>query len=63
MKKYKDKIIEIIILSILGLSVLGILFIFTSDYLADAFMARAIPLSIIIGMSLVALAIYEKNSL
>lgn len=53
----EKKIVAGIIIAILAISLIGFLFVYTSQYIAEYFAARAIPLSIIIGFCVLGISI------
>ena len=56
-----NNIIRYLLLSILVLSSLSLLLVYNSNYIAEALMARSLPLAIVIGFTAIAVAIYEKK--
>ena len=56
-----NNIIRYLLLSILALSSLSLLIVFNSNYIAEALMARSLPLAIVVSFTSIAVAIYEKR--
>ena len=51
-------IIRYLLISIMALSILALIFVYNSHYIAEVTMARALPLAILAGLSSIAVAIY-----
>ncbi|WP_155982677.1 hypothetical protein [Paucisalibacillus sp. EB02] len=54
-------IIRYLLISIMALSILALIIVYNNQYIAEAHMARALPLAILVGLSSIAVAIYEKK--
>jgi len=59
MKDYKK--VKWLIVSVFLISVISLIGVYMNNYIAEAHIARALPLSIIIGLTSIAIAIFEKN--
>lgn len=56
-----SNIIRYLLISIMALSIFALIIVYNNQYIAEAQMARALPLAILAGLASIAVAIYEKK--